>query len=374
MKTGILLHANKDEKWIGGIYYIKNMAFQLTQNEYIVGNYDIFLYTFEKNKKHFSDLESKIKIRYFKEDVKSHKLLKYYLMDKIRYAFPNMKRKDAFWLKRIHWIPDFQDSKLKGLFSAADLNARKKFNRKLSKKGKCVVLSSIDCLNDFNTFYSPIKASTYVVHFVSYIEPIIRSLKAESERDILARNGLAGRHYACIMNQFWQHKNHIVVLKAIKEFFKNNPAFDFKFVFTGKLEDYRAPEYIDKLMLLFQEEEIKKHSVLLGFVDRIEQIAIMKNAAYIIQPSLSEGWGTVVEDAKVLDKTILLSDIPVHREQMNGKCRLFEPYDSMALAELIEDESKKEHCDDVEEGIIDMHRRAKEYSKGFEQLLKDLEK
>lgn len=373
MKTGILLHAFKDEKWIGGIYYIQNIAFQLMQNDFIINNYTIFLYTYEKNKHHFSHLDSKIRIRYFKENIESLVLLKHYLIDRIKYIYPSMKRKDAFWLKRIDWIPDFQDSKLSDLFSKDDLEARKKLNKKLSKKGRCVVLSSMDSLNDFNTFYSPVEANTYVVHFVSYIEPILRLLKPEEESQILADKDLAKRHYACIMNQFWQHKNHIVVLKAIKEFIRKNPDSDFKFVFTGKLEDYRSPEYIKKLIHLFEEEEIKRHSVLLGFVDRVEQIAIMKNSAYIIQPSLSEGWGTVVEDAKVLDKTILLSDIPVHREQMNTKCRLFEPNDSITLARLIEEESERSHYDNVEEGIADMYRRAKVYSKGFETLLKDLD-
>ena len=100
----------------------------------------------------------------------------------------------------------------------------------------------------------------------------------------------------------------------------------------------------------------------------------MKNAKFVIQPSLFEGWGTVVEDAKVLDKTILLSDIPVHQEQKNEKCILFDPHDPVALANLIQQESLKEHHDDIEKGIADMYLRAKEYSEGFEQLLKDLEK
>ena len=44
------------------------------------------------------------------------------------------------------------------------------------------------------------------------------------------------------------------------------------------------------------------------------------------------------------------------------------------LAHLIKDEIQKEHHDDIEKGIADMYKRAKEYSKGFEQLLKDLER
>ena len=176
------------------------------------------------------------------------------------------------------------------------------------------------------------------------------------------------------MNQFWQHKNHIVVLKAMKVYFSAHPESELIFAFTGKLDDYRAPEYIEKLKKLFEEDEIKKHALLLGFIDRMDQIAIMKNAQFVIQPSLFEGWGTVVEDAKVLDKTILLSDISVHREQKNDKCRFFDPHNPEMLVSIIEEETAKEHIDDFEQGILDMHRRAKEYSKGFEQLLKDQER
>ena len=81
----------------------------------------------------------------------------------------------------------------------------------------------------------------------------------------------------------------------------------------------------------------------------------------------------MVEDAKVLDKTILLSDIPVHREQMNEKCILFDPHNTEELAELIQKECHKVHNDNIEKGIEDMKKRALEYSKGFEQLLRDRE-
>ena len=36
----------------------------------------------------------------------------------------------------------------------------------------------------------------------------------------------------------------------------------------------------------------------------------------VAQPSLFEGWSTIVEDAKTLGKPIFVSDLPVHREQL----------------------------------------------------------
>ena len=115
---------------------------------------------------------------------------------------------------------------------------------------------------------------------------------------------------------------------------------------------------------------------LLGFVDRTEQLCIMKNAQFIVQPSLCEGWGTVLEDAKVLDKTVLLSDIPVHREQKNEKCRLFHPNEPQELANLMEQlageaqspKTAEQFAGNIEQGIANMYREAGEYAKALERV------
>ena len=54
-----------------------------------------------------------------------------------------------------------------------------------------------------------------------------------------------------------------------------------------------------------------------------------------MQPSLFEGWSTVVEDAKCLNKFIFLSDLPVHREQNPANVCFFDPYDEDALTDKL---------------------------------------
>ena len=71
----------------------------------------------------------------------------------------------------------------------------------------------------------------------------------------------------------------------------------------------------------------------LGFIDRIDQLVLMENAMAIIQPSLFEGWSTVVEDAKALNQTLIVSDIPVHKEQLKDKGNYFAPNDYDELAQ-----------------------------------------
>jgi glycosyltransferase involved in cell wall biosynthesis len=69
-------------------------------------------------------------------------------------------------------------------------------------------------------------------------------------------------------------------------------------------------------------------------VPRADQIEIFRHAALVVQPSLFEGWSTVVEDAKAVAAPMLLSDLPVHREQTAGVQRAwtFQPRDPDALA------------------------------------------
>ena len=85
---------------------------------------------------------------------------------------------------------------------------------------------------------------------------------------------------------------------------------------------------------------------------------------------------TVLEDAKVLDKAVLLSDIPVHREQKNEKCTLFDPHDPDALADLIVETAERADrpeeaayfAGDMMAGMANMYREAGEYAKALEKI------
>lgn len=374
----ILFDIRGNSSWIGGVYYMKNMVFQLLCLRELGYNVQPIVLCTEEFRNVFSEFENKMKLVVYNEKSKMSRLVALlkvltkteYIYNYHEYQFDILKKLRK---KAIYWVPDFQHNHLPQYFTKDELERRTREYLNYANSKSPIVFSSNDSLNDFRRFYSKDKKNVYVVPFVSYIEKMLRELSREKEQKILNKFFIANKRYACIMNQFWQHKNHLVVFQAIKKYFEQNPDSEFVFVFTGNMEDYRSPEYIEKLKNMVNEPCLANHIKLLGFIDREEQIAIMKNAEYVIQPSLFEGWGTVVEDAKVLDKTILLSDISVHREQKNNKCILFDPYDSGKLMELIASEIGKEHVDNCEVGVQDMYRRAQEYSKGFERLLEEIE-
>jgi glycosyltransferase involved in cell wall biosynthesis len=74
----------------------------------------------------------------------------------------------------------------------------------------------------------------------------------------------------------------------------------------------------------------------LGGVARADLLALLRRAAVVIQPSLFEGWGTTVQDAKALGRPVVCSDIAVHREQAPEAVGLFAPGDPGDLADLLE--------------------------------------
>ena len=377
-KLRILFDVSGHDTWIGGVYYLRNILYQITVNNNIVNTCKPIIVCSSKFSDIFCPFENVAEVIVFEYGNKFARLRA------LRKAFKNIDwiyyyhryKFDPFNIlrrKAIDWIPDFQELYYPAFFTNEQLSFRCERAKKAEDKRAALVLSSKSCKADYLSKYSKDENDIFVIPFVSAIEKEIKDITNVYLDSILKKYEIQNGKYFIVSNQFWQHKNHIVVFKAIAEL-KRTKWIDYKFVFTGELKDYRNKEYYDSITEVIRNSDIQNDILILGFLTRREQLALMLGSKAVIQPSLFEGWGTVVEDAKVLDKTILLSDIPVHHEQMNEKCILFDPHDPVALTDLIYQESQKEHHDDIEKGIADMHKRAKEYSKGFEQLLRDLEK
>lgn len=373
----VLFDGIGNSSWIGGLYYKCNIVYSLLQNEFILQNYEIYVMVDSNTQAMFEPFSNNIKM--IVTNVKNRreaqfKIILNYLKYHCDFFYCGFEKWYCFFgINEICWIPDFQIKELPQNFSNEEINRLDEIYSSLAKDNRALVVSSIDSYNAFKKYYGIQKKEIYIMPFVSYIEPYLKKITNQVEKETLQKFHLTSKKYVCIMNQFWKHKNHMVVFNAIS-ILKRKLQCDITFVFTGKMEDYRNPDYIQELDRIIKENSLKENIEILGFIERNEQLIIMKNSEFLVQPSLYEGWGTVVEDAKVLNKTILLSDIPVHREQMNEKCILFDPHNPEKLAELILQEYHKEHHDNIEKGIEDMKKRALEYSKGFEQLLRDQEK
>ena len=167
--------------------------------------------------------------------------------------------------------------------------------------------------------------------------------------------------------QFWQHKNHKIVIEALS-ILKGKGYDNIVVVCTGLTKDYRNQHYFDDLMSEIHSDNIENNIKILGMIPREEQLQLMKGALAVVQPSLFEGWGTVVEDAKTLQKRIVLSDIDVHKEQANADCVFFGRNNARQLADILLNiwQEKKAYVSKVN---YNYKEQAAEYGKLFYEAL-----
>jgi len=341
-----------NENWIGGVYYIINLikALKLLANK--EKPHVIIFYNNEKS----INLLKEINYPYIKfEKEKSwrdynllqravNKLSRKLIKKNIFEYRPNKKNIDILFpandsryfnlisdKNKLFWIPDFQEHFLPDFFTKEEIIARQQHQKNLIKRNVNIVFSSYSALNDFNNIYPENKNKKNVIQFA--VSPQKEYEKIDFEK-LLQKYNIPSDYFIC-SNQFWAHKNHITLLKAIKKLKQNNVKCHF--VFTGNTSDYRNLNFYKSLLDFVKDEELNDYVSFLGFIDRKEQLKLMSEAIAVIQPSLFEGWGTVAEDAKSMNKHIILSDIDIHKEQCKENVTFFEKKNEKELSKVILD-------------------------------------
>lgn len=223
------------------------------------------------------------------------------------------------------WIVDFQYEHYPSLFSQKELRRRRLSSALVARTMAHVVFSSRDALADFRHFFPRSRAQAHVLHFHSFPD---LSLWQDDPGDTRNRYSLPSRYLICC-GQFWAHKNHLLLLEALAMALQEEP--DIFLVFTGHPVDLRNPSHLDTLLTRLHLLGLRPATALLGLIPREDQLQLIRAAVAVVQPSLFEGWSTVVEDARSLGKPIVLSDIPVHLEQRAPRSHLFSATSSVEL-------------------------------------------
>ncbi|HOK99681.1 MAG TPA: glycosyltransferase family 1 protein [Bacteroidales bacterium] len=327
IKVGIIYKVNN--AWIAGTYFILNIIHALYT---LSDNQKPHLFIIVNNKKDFEDIKIKTQYPYLEPLLINtngimRKINKLFLLLFKRYLFLNKKLlsldvilpityntalgyncKNSF----IYWIPDFQEHYLSHLFSAEEIKMRKLFQIKIIYEKNNILLSSNFAYENLKSIYPGNQANVYVVPFAVSIS-LNNNLRFETIKD---KYQIPSKYYFC-PNQFWLHKNHVVILEALKISIENNNPFFV--VFTGKTEDYRTSDYFKKICDFIEYNNLTSYVRILGFIDRDEMLHLLANSVALLQPSLFEGWSTTIEEAKALGKPVICSDIPVHHQQLGNK-------------------------------------------------------
>ncbi|MCC6179554.1 MAG: glycosyltransferase [Chloroflexi bacterium] len=228
------------------------------------------------------------------------------------------------------WIVDWQQRHLPAMFDASEHVMRELRYRVMLDAAPVVAHSSDQARQDTLRWVPEGTAVPAVLHFRATLDP---DTLADDPQAARQRYGLPPR-YAIVCNQWYRHKNHPIVVEALG--LLRARGISIPCVFTGRAEDHRWPDYGPSIERRVADLGLEDTVRLVGSVPRVDQVLLVRAAALVIQPSFFEGWSTIVEEGRALGKPMLLSDIPVHREQSPPDSRFFDPHDPAALADALE--------------------------------------
>lgn len=325
IKVGFIGSVSKE--WMGGLNYFKNLLFAINSIE--EKELEVFVFVGKKidikikrmfqeyatviedsmfDRKSIKWFLSKIEQKIFKTNILLENILKKHSIQILSHAaITNLKT-----IKTINWIPDFQHIHLPQMFSEKEIQNRNNNFLKLIRDSDLIVFSSFDALKDMKKFAPNYEDKARVLQFVS--QPNSRYFELdEHDKSLLLQKYKIKDDFFYIPNQFWKHKNHMIIFEAINELKKDG--VEINIVCTGYLCDYRNKTYIDDIRKVVKLNNLEDNIKLLGLVDYEDVFALIKFSKAVINPSLFEGWSSTVEECKSVGKNMILSDLDVHKEQ-----------------------------------------------------------
>lgn len=232
-------------------------------------------------------------------------------------------------VKLISWWADLQHRYYPEFFTPMQNRGRELRIKNILKNCGHLVLSSQDVFDDFRQFYKiRDDMRVYIYHFVSVIE----NTEGVNINDLRLKYNLPEKYFL-VSNQFHKHKNHKVVLQAVAKL--KEEGFNLNLAFTGKLPSAQDSPYLGEIHHLIEDNNLQHQVNILGVIPRNDQLAIMRHSQAVIQPSLFEGWSTVIEDAVSLQVPVIASGLKVNKEQLGKDGCYFEPHDYEALAAIL---------------------------------------
>lgn len=261
-------------------------------------------------------------------------------------------------------ILDIQHEFYPQFFASEELEHRKKFYKEIVKKAE-----TITCISDYTkqTFCEKYEYPLERAHTI-YIA-IQNRFDGEDEQ-ILRRLKIEDKNYIIYPANFWEHKNHKLLLCAFAMYVQENP--DAILVLTGN--PLEKKEYYESLLV---ELKIEKNVIITGYVTNEELHSITKHAKGLIFPSLFEGFGIPVVEAMQQHLLIACSNLTSLPEIGCESIYYFNPKkpDEMvqAFRYLFEHHISDEIIQSYEEKlqIYQSENMVKQYLDLFKQVLSD---
>ena len=152
---------------------------------------------------------------------------------------------------------------------------------------------------------------------------------------ILKKKYKFNRPFFFLPNQYWFHKNHFIVLRAIEYIKKKNYLKEILILSSGLSIDYKNPYYFLEVKNFINKNNLENNYKYLGVIPHNDVLSLIYHSLAIINPSKFEGRSSSVEQAKSMGKKIILSNINVHKEQKPNDAIYFDPNNYKELSKIL---------------------------------------
>jgi glycosyltransferase involved in cell wall biosynthesis len=341
LKLGIIFNFNPS--WMGGIIYILNLIRTLNflnddEKPEIVLFYRADLKKFADQIKYpyFNPVEwdfPAVYSGYIKSWLSGKnkfidKIIRQHSLDGL-YPVHDFPVRTKSHTRLVCWYADLQHKHYPGFFRHRKLLERSMRIRFILKNSDTLVLSSQAVKDDFRKFFRlDDRMNVHIFHFVSVIDDL-----SGLDINVVREKYKLPVKYFMISNQFHKHKNHKVLLTALALLRQKDSKVHL--AMTGRFPDATHSPYMKELHELINMHNLHSQISLLGIIPRNEQLLLMKHSQAVLQPSLFEGWSTVIEDAMSLQVPVVASDLRVNIEQLGEKGTYFSPHNAEDLASIL---------------------------------------
>lgn len=202
---------------------------------------------------------------------------------------------------------------------------RENFYSNVIPKASFVVIGNNEGKRQICKYYNAVdeRVKTFPMPTPNYVYDL------KEDVTILKKHHLEKEKYLFYPAQFWAHKNHIRLLKALQKL--KEQGSDLKLVLTGS--DQGNKEYINKKI---KEYNIENEVLILGFISKEELIALYKNAFALTYSSFFGPDNIPPLEAMALQCPVISSGTAGMKEQLGDCALFFDPKDENSLIEQIE--------------------------------------
>lgn len=272
-----------DKGWMGGIYYVKNMVYQFLAYPPTLKAFQIYIYLEDSITDEFAFCSQYKNVFLIRKKVSplektnchiarkytTLKLISVVFRKGIDYIYPYFSNNLFLQKRSISWIADFQHHYLRHYFTEEEYQERVKYFLEIARNHHKLILSSKDSYHTYQNLYPDNLKNVYVVPFVSALDKSL--ILHDNSKEIFFKYGLHDDNYFLVSNQFWQHKNHKIIVDALK-LLQPESRRKIVVICTGLGEDYRNIRYFNELQEKIKQNNLENNIKILGLIPRIDQL------------------------------------------------------------------------------------------------------